>query len=259
MELDIAPVGERTALLDDLDGGWPVFMTKDPTASFYYRYSEEFWPEFTLLAVDRETGRAVAKAHSVPIAFDGDITAGLPEAGWDWAIRAAVHDRLTSARPTIVSALEILIRPDLRGTGLSGIMLGAMRDNAAERGYTDLVAPVRPSGKAAQITKPIDVYAYEQRTNGLPADPWLRVHVRAGGRIVNVAHTSVVFGGTLAQWRTWTGLPFDTTGPVEVPGALSPVHCDVEQDHAVYVEPNVWIHHPIQPVSGRSSRGPVPA
>ena len=46
-----------------------------------------------------------------------------------------------------------------------------------------------------------------------------------------------------AQWREWTGLPFDRSEPVEVPHALVPVHCDVAQDQAVYAEPNVWIHH----------------
>ena len=66
---------------------------------------------------------------------------------------------------------------------------------------------------------------------------------RAGGQIVSVAPCSMTIPGTLASWRTWTGLPFDTTGPVTVPGALAPVHCDVEADHAVYVEPNVWIRH----------------
>lgn len=49
--------------------------------------------------------------------------------------------------------------------------------------------------------------------------------------------------GTLAQWRRWTGHPFDRDGAVEVPGALVPVHCDTAHDHAVYVEPNVWIRH----------------
>jgi hypothetical protein len=28
-----------------------------------------------------------------------------------------------------------------------------------------------------------------------------------------------------------------------VPGALSPVHVSAEHDHAVYVEPNLWVHH----------------
>ena len=39
------------------------------------------------------------------------------------------------------------------------------------------------------------------------------------------------------------GLPFDSTGPVVVPRALAPVHCDVEHGVAVYVEPNVWARH----------------
>jgi hypothetical protein len=49
--------------------------------------------------------------------------------------------------------------------------------------------------------------------------------------------------GTLAQWRAWTGLPFDTSGSVDVPGALVPVMCAAEHDVAVYVEPNIWVHH----------------
>ena len=39
------------------------------------------------------------------------------------------------------------------------------------------------------------------------------------------------------------GLPFDQTGPVHVPRALAPVHCDVDHGVATYVEPNVWIVH----------------
>jgi hypothetical protein len=33
----------------------------------------------------------------------------------------------------------------------------------------------------------------------------------------------MTISGTLAQWREWTGLAFDTDGPVIVEGALSPV------------------------------------
>jgi hypothetical protein len=53
----------------------------------------------------------------------------------------------------------------------------------------------------------------------------------------------MVIPGTLAEWRSWTGLPFDESGPVVVPGALVPVQCSVEHDYAVYVEPAVWLHH----------------
>jgi hypothetical protein len=69
------------------------------------------------------------------------------------------------------------------------------------------------------------------------------VHARAGGRIVNVAPVSMTIPGTVEQWREWTGLAFDTAGPVQVPGALVPVLCQPDHDFAVYVEPNVWMHH----------------
>lgn len=84
------------------------------------------------------------------------------------------------------------------------------------------------------------------REDGLPADPWLRVHARLGGRIIGVAPLSMVIPGTLAQWREWTGLPFEVDGLVEVEGGLAPVHVDVANDHGVYIEPNVWVHHDLR-------------
>ncbi|GAB3256127.1 hypothetical protein [Kineosporia babensis] len=243
MDLDIGPFDGRTELLDELDGFWPEFMLQDHTADLYFCNFAELWPEFTLLAVDREDGRAAAKAYSVPISCHGDIRAGLPENGWDWVVRRAAQDRMTGTAPTIVSALEILVRPDLRGRGLSGLMLEALRENTARLGFSDLVAPVRPNGKSDRITEPMDQYVRAVGPDGLPVDPWIRVHVRAGGHIVNVAHSSMVMTGSLEQWRSWTGQAFDRSGQVLVPGALVPVLCDVEHDQAVYVEPNVWIHH----------------
>jgi hypothetical protein len=51
----------------------------------------------------------------------------------------------------------------------------------------------------------------------------------------------MVMAGSLAQWRAWAGLPFDRTDEVIVPEVLVPVHCDTDYDHAVYVEPDVWV------------------
>jgi hypothetical protein len=44
----------------------------------------------------------------------------------------------------------------------------------------------------------------------------------------NVAHLG--FPGTLSKWREWTGLSFDASGPVHVPGALVPVIRAAEHD-----------------------------
>jgi hypothetical protein len=84
------------------------------------------------------------------------------------------------------------------------------------------------------------------RADGLPQDAWVRAHVRLGARIVKVAPCSMTVSGTLAEWSRWTGLPFDQGGEVVVPGTLSPVHVSREQDHAVYIEPNLWMHHRVK-------------
>ncbi|PGH44705.1 N-acetyltransferase [Micromonospora sp. WMMA1996] len=233
---DLAP------LLDDgFDGAWPPFMLWDPMGSVYYSVADELYPEFVFAAVDpAEPDRVVARAYAVPLRWTEDE---LPDGGWDRMIQRATLGRLTGSAPNLVSALEICVRPDRRGEGLSALMLAAMRAAVARHGFDTLVAPVRPSGKAAVPDVPMAEYAARRRPDGLPEDPWLRVHVRAGGVVERVAPRSMAVTGTLADWRRWTGLPFDTSGPVHVPGALAPVLVDVAHDHAAYVEANVWVRH----------------
>jgi hypothetical protein len=189
----------------------------------------------------------VARSFSVPFAWDrkrhGDLPAGLPDGGWDWVIRRSVATRFAGTTPNLVSALEITIQMHRRGSGLATPMLAAMRRNVARLGFTDLVAPVRPNAKSNHPDEPMADYIKRVRPDGLPEDPWLRVHVRAGGRILHPAKTSMTINGTLEDWRKWTGLPFAKDGPVHVEGALIPVRCDVTHGVAVYVEPNVWVHH----------------
>ena len=55
------------------------------------------------------------------------------------------------------------------------------------------------------------------RSDGLPLDRWLRVHVRAGGQIVGIASCSAT--------------------------VQAPVLVSITQDIGVYVEPNVWVRH----------------
>lgn len=124
-------------------------------------------------------------------------------------------------------------------------MLERMREAAGRLGVSRMYAPVRPSAKALLPLEPMVDYVRRRRPDGQLHDPWLRTHARLGARIVKVCPTSMTIPGTLAEWREWTGLPFDTSGPVVVPGALAPVHVDVDQDHAVYVEANVWMRHPL--------------
>ncbi|WP_329257076.1 N-acetyltransferase [Actinoallomurus sp. NBC_01490] len=246
MDLLVTTAAQRpdlVPLLEDFND-WPVFMRQDPVAPLYYGDAVTACPEFVLIAIDRNRpDRLVAKGYSVPFTWAGDPDESLPAGGWDQVVLIAARDRSVRRRGTMVSALEISVRADLKGKGMSSIMLAAMRRNVADQGYADLVAPVRPNAKHHHPQMSIVDYANLRRDDGLPVDPWLRVHVRAGGRITGTSARAMTIAGSIADWRAWTGLPFDTTGPVEVPGALVPVHCDTVHGHAVYCEPCVWVRH----------------
>jgi len=242
MDLRISVLAERPELREAMykaESPWPEFLRHDPIGNLYYNLVEHF-TECVLVGQD-EAGNVVAQAFSAPFRAVGDE---LFDDGWDGVIRRAVRTKLSGEEPDTISAIEISIKPSLQGTGLSKTMLAALRANAGRLGFAELLAPVRPNGKTDPLV-PMSDYAYRVREDGLPVDPWLRVHVRAGGRIERIAPRSMVIPGTLAEWREWTGLPFDTAGPVHVPKALAPVMVDLEHDHAVYIEPNVWVRHNI--------------
>lgn len=239
--MQIVTRAERPDLTDavrEMPTSWPDFMTQDQTSWMMSFLPEQ--PEFQLVLLDGE--EVVGYGASVPFAWDGSVDS-LPDTGWDEVLARGVVGHLRGREATAVSALEIAVRPDRLGEGLSTLLVEGMRENVRRQGLTDLFAPVRPSRKSDDPWATMTDYAARTRDDGLPVDPWLRVHARAGAEIVKVCPASMVIAGSLAQWREWTGLPFDAPGPVVVPGATAPVHVDVDNDHAVYVEANVWMHH----------------
>jgi GNAT superfamily N-acetyltransferase len=225
---------------------WPEFMQHDTAAQLYFRKPHLDACLDTAFAVV-DTARpelAVGRAFAVPFALDDVPGRGeLPDSGWDGVIRWAHEDRALGRPADALSALDVTLLPSHRGRGASRVVLDGMREHARALGYRRLFAPVRPTAKHLEPDTPIGEYVARQREDGLPTDPWLRVHVRAGGEIVKVAPTSMVISGSIADWQRWTAMDFATSGQVAVPGALVPVHVAVEQDHAVYVEPNVWVRH----------------
>jgi GNAT superfamily N-acetyltransferase len=235
----------------EFQSGLPEFMRHDPAAALYYSDGNlDRYVDFALAAVDRERpDRAIGRAFSVPFAFGAGIADrdALPDDGWDAVIRWAYQDYLKGRAANAVSALEINVLAPYRGRGIAQLMLAAMQENTRTRGFTDLYAPLRPSDKHLEPLTPFADYVARRRGDGLPHDSWIRTHVRVGATIVRVAPTSMVIPGTLAEWSGWTGMPFDRSGAAIVPGALSPVHVSVEQNHAVYIEPNLWIHHRLSP------------
>lgn len=246
-ELTISTLAERPALAEALWGmqnDWPEFVLRDPVGWLLVGRIVAELPEYVLVATD-EHGEVVARGFSVPFALDRPGRGELPPGGWDQVLLWAFSDLRHGVAPDTVSAVEVTVAPGMRGRGISGRMVAALRDNARVHGFAELVAPVRPNAKHLEAAVPMEQYARRVREDGLPHDPWLRVHARAGGRIASIAPASMTVSGSLAQWREWTGLPFDAPGPVHVAGGLSPVRCEPAEDYAVYVEPNVWVRHPL--------------
>jgi len=175
--------------------------------------------------------------HTVPFRWDG-AAADLPDDLAGIMTRAA-----TGGAPTALSALAALVDPKHRGRGLSALVIRAMADRARAAGLGDLVAPVRPTLKVSYPLAPMDRYAAWTDGEGLPFDPWMRVHARLGATVVRVMPVALLIEGTIPQWEEWTEMKFPDSGRYVVPGALQPVVIDRARGTGRYEDPNVWMRH----------------
>lgn len=221
--------------------GWAPFMLEDEIADRYWNRMMGEFPEFQFNLYEGDT--LVAICNSIPVVWDGGE---LSDQGWDWALSSAFAAKDAGTAPNTLSAISITIARSHVGKGVSKHAVAAMREIARQHNFANLIAPVRPNLKSAYPLTPMERYITWKHTDGeSPFDPWLRVHWRAGARIVKVAPESMLVRGDLAAWHAWTGLRFPESGAYVVPGALSPIQVDVERDEAVYIEPNVWMRHKV--------------
>jgi hypothetical protein len=219
-------------------------MLHDPVANENWHELFDRFADYQFAMLDTETNRMAAMANSVPFYWDQPLEK-LPEGGWDWVFLKAIECHENGIHPNLQSAIQIAIHPDYRNQRLSAEMVQAMRAIGKSKGFQCLVAPVRPSQKSNYPLINIDDYITWTNQDDLPFDAWLRVHVRAGARIIKPCHQAMTISGARAEWEEWTGMKFPQSGHYVVPGALNPMQMDVEQDKGVYIEPNVWLVHPI--------------
>jgi GNAT superfamily N-acetyltransferase len=220
---------------------WPEYNRHGDVLNLYWGRLHSDFAAFQFVLYDAAADEVLAQGHSVPCAWDG-TTAGLPR-GIDGALEGAVRLYESGGAPTALCAMAIEIRPAHQGRGLAARMLAAMAEIAARHGLRDLIAPVRPSWKERYPVTPIDDYVRWTRADGLPLDPWIRVHVRAGGEIVRPEPRSLAISGTVAEWEEWTEMTFPQSGEYVFPRGLALVAIDRERDRGVYYEPNVWMWH----------------
>jgi GNAT superfamily N-acetyltransferase len=241
---------ELESRVRSLPDTFPEFMHHDAAVNRYWSSLFTDFARFQVAVCDGVGGGIVAAGHCIPVSWNG-ATEGLP-AGLDGVLERGVEDLERGRRPTVVSALLALVPHAHRGRGLSRVVLTAMKGVAAEHGLGALIAPVRPTLKDSYPLTPMERYVRWERDDGLPFDPWLRVHRRLGAEFLGVAPKSMVITGTISEWEGWTGMRFLESGAYVVPGALQPVVMDLERDVGSYEEPNVWMRHPVT-AEGRCS------
>jgi len=223
---------------------WPEFMLHDIVPNENWHELFDRFEEYQFAMWDTEIDRMAAMGNSLPFHWDKDLSE-LPEGGWDWVFLQAIADHKNEVVPNIQSAIQIAIHPDYQSQGLSTRMVQAMRAIGKSKGFENLVAPVRPNQKSKYPLISIDDYITWKTDDGLPFDAWLRVHVRAGARIIKPCHQAMTIHGTRAEWEEWTNLKFPQSGEYIIPGALNPMVMNIEKDEGVYIEPNVWLVHEI--------------
>jgi hypothetical protein len=243
--MHVVTAAERPELIERADE-----LTSDalPEYNNHGAVLHEYWPRLTAerpefqFCLVEESDQPLVLGHSVPVAWDGSI-GDLP-AGIDGAITRAFDE----AQPTALCAMLIAVRADAQGRGLSGVALGAMRALAVQAGFPTLIAPVRPSLKELYPLVPIERYATWRRPDGLLFDPWMRVHERAGARILRPEPHSLGINGTVGEWEAWTSTEFPESGTYWFPRGLATVQIDRETDTGSYWEPNVWMQHEARPL-----------
>jgi GNAT superfamily N-acetyltransferase len=145
MGLEIFTLRERPDLrplvfTSELESVWPEFMRHDAAVQLYFAPSIfDSYLDYAFAGVPE--GKVIARAFSVPFAFNTDGRDELPDGGWDQVIRWAHDDQMTGRVPNALSALEISLLPEARGGGNSLAFLDAMKACAKAQGFAELFAP----------------------------------------------------------------------------------------------------------------------
>ncbi len=212
--------------------GFPAYMDHNAMGWKYWGRLYDDFPAFQLALEDGD--ELVAEVHALPVHVDAELPAG-----WDDAFERGME----LGDGNVLCLLAIAVQPHRRGSGIARTLIDAARAAAREAGLVAVIAPVRPTLKASYPLIPIEQYVMWRRDDGAHFDPWIRVHERAGGEIVQPAPRSMVIEAPVAEWEAWTEMRFPAHGTYVVRGMLAPL--EVRDGVGVHVEPNVWLRHTV--------------
>ena len=224
---------------------WPEFMLHDPWGDAFFGRLPEVFPQWQQLLLD-DDGAVVGKVNAIPFPWDGTDD-DLPDRGWGAVMERGFTAQRRGIPATAVSLLEarLVARPARRRP-----LAADARGDGGAGGRGRAARPVRPGAADPQARG-----AVCRRWPTTPSRPGT-----TGCRPTRGSGCTCAWAGGSSRWRRarWSsrgpcgsgasGRACRSTRPgdVVVPFACNPVHVSLEQDHAVYVEPNVWVHHDLR-------------
>jgi hypothetical protein len=229
---------DLAARTGEVGASFAEFMGHGEVAERHWGKLRTELPELQLVLWDEERDAVVGHARTMPAREAEGLPGGIDDVLETWF---GDGDR---PEADVLSAMVAVVDAHRRGEGLSRTLIGAMRGLAGRAGFSSLIAPVRPTWKEHYPLIPLERYAWWTREDGLPFDPWIRVHARLGGELLEVCPASMLIEGVREEWEAWANMRFPADGDYVVPGALEPVR--FADGHGVYVEPNVWMRHRVQ-------------
>jgi hypothetical protein len=220
--------------------GFPKFISADLALKEYIGRVREYFPHLDVMMVD-ESENPVATGWGVPISWSGDV-ADLPSSFAEILRRAIdVHD--SGSEPNTFVICGAVVDPARKGSGTAADLIRALIGVGQAESMTRVLAPVRPTRKHLYPLFSIEDYASWVRDDGLPFDPWLRLHVRLGARVISLAREAQTMTGTVQEWEEWTGMSLPVSGEYVIPQGMSVLRIDRGVDLGSYVEPNIWVQH----------------
>jgi GNAT superfamily N-acetyltransferase len=219
---------------------WPELIQHDEQVNYYWPhlYDEFLDVQFALFDDEKLVGIGNAMHLNWQQPFEE-----LPEGGVRWAMKKATREAKKEQSSNLLVAMQILIEQAYRNQGMSYKMVNIMKQVASAQGIDHVALPVRPTLKSKFPLIPMEEYITWVKSDGLPFDPWLRVHLKLGGKIVSVCSRSMYMEGTPLEWEEWSGMQFPGSGQYIVDRALNPITIDLQSNIGTYVEPNVWVIH----------------
>ena len=216
---------------------WEPVIIHSKIKDLYWDRVKSFFPEYQWYLYN-DRGQCLGFGNTLPLYYSG-TNEDLPDRGWDWMVQRAVAQFEQGVEPNCLGGLQIVVFSSYRQQGYSRIILQQIKSWFRTSTLHRFILPIRPIFKDRHPEISMEEYMTWE-SHGIAYDPWIRLHLSQGGRMIKVCERSMEVIGDKAEWQRWTGISINGSGHYPVPGGLSEIEFSSESDLGIYREPNIW-------------------